>query len=209
MEKEFWHKIWEDEKIGFHNQEANRFLVQHFSALNLKEKSKIFVPLCGKTLDILWLLQKGYKVVGIELSQKAVEELFISLNIKPTIKTVGKLTLYSASDIEIYTGDIFDLDKSTLGKIDAVYDRAAIVALPLEMRKQYSQLMKNITACVPQLLITLVYDQSLKKGPPFSITDNELKEHYNNSYTIKLLQSSKEESFSHLNMDEKVWLLNN
>jgi thiopurine S-methyltransferase len=197
MHHEFWHERWGNNQIGFHLPEANALLVKHFHALHLKQGARIFIPLCGKTLDIAWLLEHGYCVVGAELSQMAIEDLFSGLNLTPTITKKGKLTHYSAPNIDIFVGDIFNLTPELLGKVDAVYDRAALVALPDEMRKQYTQHILKITQSdsqpIQQLLICLEYEQSLHAGPPFSVDADEVKTHYQASHELVLLASESVE----------------
>lgn len=190
MDANFWHQKWSKNDIAFHQDEANPLLVQYFKTLSLAEGSRIFIPLCGKTLDIAWLLSHGYRVAGAELSKVAVEQLFVELGVKPKILRVGKLEHYSATNIDIFVGDIFDLSSSTLGLVDAIYDRAALVALPLEMRNQYTAHLIQITDKAPQLLICLEYDQSIIDGPPFSISNEEVKHHYADTYELTLMASA-------------------
>ena len=189
MEHEFWTQRWENNEIGFHEREANPALVQHFPALALAEGSRIFLPLCGKTLDIGWLLEKGYRVAGAELSEIAIKQLFEELGVKPEVSDIGGLTHYSAGNIDIYGGDIFKLSKEILGPVNAAYDRAALVALPEPMRTRYAAHLMEITRQAPQLLITFVYDQSLLPGPPFSVTDGDVKRYYGGSYRLDQLES--------------------
>ncbi len=207
MHADFWHKLWDTNDIGFHADDVNTFLLTFFSYLELKENSRVFIPLCGKTLDIEWLLNKGYRVVGAELNEKAIKELFSSLKLEVTVKKRGSLTLYTAKNIDIFVGDIFELDKETLGSVDAIYDRGAIVALPTEMRNKYTSLLLNITANAPQLVISYEYDQDLMEGPPFSVKESQLKDYYNEYYDFKLMQSSKPKAFEELDISETVWLL--
>jgi thiopurine S-methyltransferase len=193
MQANFWHQKWEKSEIGFHLPDANPLLLKHFSSLNLKQGSRIFLPLCGKTLDIAWLLAQGYRVAGAELSSIAIEELFKSLNLTPSINTLGEITHYSAANVDMFVGDIFKLTPAILGTVDAVYDRAALVALPNEMRKRYTahlmSLTRNLANQAPQLLICFEYDQTLCAGPPFSISAQEVKQHYQASYDLTLLAS--------------------
>ncbi|NOR58677.1 MAG: thiopurine S-methyltransferase [Sulfurimonas sp.] len=209
MQADYWHNLWETNDTGWHLDDANPFLLEFFPLLKLKAESRVFIPLCGKTLDILWLLSEGYKVVGAELNESAIKELFESLRVNPEVKKVGSFTLYSADNIDIFVGDVFELDKGLLGKVDAVYDRGALVALPYEMRIRYTSLLLNITESAQQLLINFEYDQNLYQGPPFSITATELEEHYNESYSIELLKSHqiKEGPFAQISVYEKAWLL--
>lgn len=160
MQASFWHQKWENNQIGFHENEVNPLLIRHFSALNLAENSRVFLPLCGKTLDISWLLSMGYRVVGAELSELAVTQLFESLGVAPEIRSEGKLKRYHTEGLDILVGDIFDVTPPILGVVDAVYDRAALVALPPETRQRYTQHLIRISQTAPQLLLCFEYDQS-------------------------------------------------
>lgn len=189
MEENFWHRKWAEKDIGFHASEANPLLVKYFRELSLTQHSRVFVPLCGKTLDIGWLLAQGYRVVGAELSRLAIEELFAELGVEAEISQSGNILHFSAEAIDIFVGDIFDLSAEKLGQVDAIYDRAALVALPEEMRKRYTRHLIEITHSAPQLLITFEYDQSLQPGPPFSISSAEVERHYSDHYKVKLAES--------------------
>ncbi|MDP3087946.1 MAG: thiopurine S-methyltransferase [Methylotenera sp.] len=193
MKHNFWLERWQNNQIGFHLPETNPLLLKHFSTLDLKPNQnssiRVFLPLCGKTLDIAWLLLQGYRVAGAELSQIAIEDLFYSLNLTPTITKLGEITHYSATNIDIFVGDILNVTPAMLGNVDAVYDRAALVALPDEMRKIYTMHLMVLTNKAPQLLICFEYDRSLHAGPPFSISSNEVKQHYQTTYDLTLLAS--------------------
>lgn len=187
MDADFWHKRWADNEIGFHQPQANSLLVAHFGALQLSPPARVFVPLCGKTRDIGWLAAQGYRVAGVELSARAVEQLFAELEVVPEVSTLGALQRYRFADIDIFVGDIFALDAASLGAVDAVYDRAALVALPGEMRARYTRHLAAITGAVPQLLICFEYDQTLMNGPPFSIAQAEVELHYASQFSITQL----------------------
>jgi thiopurine S-methyltransferase len=189
MDPNFWHQRWQANEIGFHQSEANPLLVTYFKELALAQGSRVFVPLCGKTLDIAWLLSNGYRVAGAELSELAITQLFDELGVEPKITDIGKIKHYHAPDIDIFVGDIFDINRQMLGPVDAVYDRAALVALPETVRSRYTKHLTDITGNAPQLLIAYEYDQSLMDGPPFSISAEEVKRHYNGSYAISALSS--------------------
>ncbi len=152
--------------------------------LNLPPGRRVFVPLCGKSLDLGWFLSQGYTVAGAELSELAVTQLFAELRIAPHILEVGKHRLFHGEKIDIFVGDLFELSRETLGPVDAVYDRAALVALPEAMREQYTAHLKTLTALAPQLVIGYEYDQTVVPGPPFSVTPDELHRHYSDSYTL-------------------------
>ncbi|MEO9943628.1 thiopurine S-methyltransferase [Paraglaciecola sp.] len=209
MEKEYWINKWQNKELGFHQPSVNPLLGSHFSTLALEEGARIFIPLCGKTLDIGWLLSLGYQVVGIEMVESAVIQLFEELQVTPDIKAIGKLKCYRAGELEIYVGDIFDLTLDILGDVDAVYDRAALVALPDPIRQRYASHLPVLTQHAKQLLISFVYDQSKMAGPPFSVDDAEIKGHYGVAYTLTLLADDKVKEPVKGNKDilEKVWLL--
>ncbi|HMW50136.1 MAG TPA: thiopurine S-methyltransferase, partial [Cellvibrionaceae bacterium] len=170
---------------------------------------RIFLPLCGKTRDIAWLLSQGYKVVGAELSALAIEQLFAELGVQPTRAYFGNVVLYRAPNIDIFVGDIFALTHLMLGKVDAIYDRAALVALPENKRKFYSSHLIDIAARVPQLLICFEYDQSQMPGPPFAILEAEVKSHYQQYYGLTLLEKVPVEGGLKGSCEalEVVWLL--
>ena len=184
MEPSFWHNRWKTNQTGWHERDVNPLLIAHFPSLNVPPGGRVFVPLCGKSLDLGWLLSQGYALAGAELSELAVTELFAELKIEPTISAAGRLTRFRGEKIDIFVGDLFDLSREILGLIDAVYDRAALVALPDAMRVQYTAHLKRLTALAPQLVIGYEYDQTVVPGPPFSVTPDELHRHYGNSYTL-------------------------
>lgn len=205
MDANFWHQRWETNQIGFHESKVNPLLIAHFPALSLPKGSRVFVPLCGKTLDIGWLLSHGYRVAGAELSELAIQQLFVELGVEPQIMDMGEIKHYTATDIDIFVGDIFNLTQKMLGSVDGVFDRAALVALPETMRIQYTKHVADITDNAPQLLITYEYDQKLMEGPPFSISNEEVSRHYKGGYEIAPLASV--EVMGKLAGKENVWLL--
>jgi len=189
MKTDFWLQRWQNNEIGFHQRKANPLLVTYFENLGLEEDTRVFVPLCGKTLDIPWLLSRGHRVAGVELSELAVGQLFEELGVAPRVSEAGRLKRYAAEDIDIFVGDIFDLTADVLGPIDAVYDRAALVALPETMRQQYTRHLMTITGKALQFLITFEYDQSRMDGPPFSVSNDEMQRLYENHYQVRLAES--------------------
>jgi thiopurine S-methyltransferase len=190
MDPSFWHQRWQNNEIAFHGGEPNPLLVQYFKELSLEKGRRVFLPLCGKTLDIPWLLSNGYCVAGAELSQIAIEQLFAGIGMEPKISGVGGVDHYSAKDIDIFVGDVFDLSSQMLGPVDAIYDRAALVALPEEMRGRYAAHLIGITDRARQLLICYEYDQNVLDGPPFSVSNEEVKKHYEDHYDLTLLAST-------------------
>ncbi len=187
MDANHWHERWEKNEIGFHEGEVNQYLDRYFTKLNLQQGDTVFVPLCGKTYDIHYLLNKGIKVVGAELSEIAISQLFSDLSLTPTITKHNELLCYNAAELTVWVGDIFNVTKSLLSKVDAIYDRAALVALPHEMRDNYSQHLIEITGNAPQLLAVFEYDQNEVAGPPFSVVASEIQALYAAYYKLNLL----------------------
>lgn len=191
MEASFWHNKWESNQIGFHENSTNPGLLRHFDKLELPPGSRIFVPLCGKTLDIHWLLAQGFKVVGAELSEIAIKQLFEELNILPMVEDTEDGKVYTAQGIQVFVGDIFTLDSTRVGRIDGIYDRAALVALPEAVRAKYTAHLRDLSNNAPQLLITFDYDPATMDGPPFSVTKPEVESHYAQYYTLNRVQDSE------------------
>lgn len=186
MDPEFWHDRWRNETIGFHQTDVNRHLINNIGELALEPGDTVFVPLCGKSLDMWWLHEQGFKVIGIELSEIAVISFFSDAG-KQALKTERDgFVSWKHADIEILCGDFFDLHAGLLGKICAVFDRAALIALPEEMRKKY---VEKLATLIPKnahgLLITLEYLQQEMSGPPFSVTSQEVQSLYAANYNFE------------------------
>ncbi|WLQ11914.1 thiopurine S-methyltransferase [Hahella aquimaris] len=209
MDANFWREVWAENNIAFHQSEANPMLVAHFNELNLANGSRVFVPLCGKTLDISWLISRGHHVVGCELSEMAIEQFFAEQGVTPQITESTSGKRYSTENLDIYVGDFFDLTVEELGHIDAIYDRAALVALPKPMRDRYAKHLMTLTNNAPQLMICYQYDQTKMGGPPFSISAEEVKQHYADNYALTVLATVEVDGgLRELNeVTETVWLL--
>jgi thiopurine S-methyltransferase len=190
MEASFWHQTWERNQIGFHGSVPSPLLIANFKLLSLSTGARVFVPLCGKSLDIHWLLSNGCRVAGAELSGIAIEQVFAELRVNPTIASMGKFSRWSADAIDIFVGDIFDLSRSYLGQIEAIYDCAALVAFPEAMRSRYAPHLMGITDHAAQLLICFEYDRRRLDGPPFSVGADEVARLYQASYDRKLVATS-------------------
>lgn len=209
MQASFWQERWEKNQIAFHLPQPNPLLRRHFAALTLLQSARILVPLCGKSVDIAWLLSQGRRVVGVELIEKAVNELFTELTLTPQRTVLGPVIRYSVPDLDVLVGDIFAITPEMIGPVDAVYDRAALVALPENTRPQYAPQIHSVSDGAKQLLITYEYDQALMPGPPFSISDDEVQELYSANYSIALLESVDVSGGlkGQAPAREKVWLL--
>ena len=184
MDRDFWLTRWQSNQIGFHEGVPNPLLVAHFAALGVPAGGRIFVPLCGKSHDMRWLAAQGFMVVGAELSRLAVEQFYAERRLTPVVSSAGRLERFEAEGVTLFVGDIFDLDRDTLGLVDAVHDRAALVALPPPMRERYAAHLIALTGAAPQLLVTFDYDQACQPGPPFSVGDAEVRAHYGAAYRL-------------------------
>lgn len=166
-------------------------LVESFATCFGDAPLRVFLPLCGKTRDIGWLIRQGHHVLGAELSEKAVDALFHDLGIAPQVTKRGPLKHYAAENADIFVGDIFALTGETLGGVEVIYDRAALVALPENLRAEYTWLLADITQTAPQFLITFDYDQSQMDGPPFSVDLAEVLRHYETTYGVTLIKRAE------------------
>ncbi|MEL6609140.1 MAG: thiopurine S-methyltransferase [Pseudomonadota bacterium] len=187
MEAQFWHDRWSQGQTAFHEGRPNDLLVSHWAGLD--PGHHVFVPLAGKTVDMIWLRAQGHRVTGIELDESAVKAFFDENEMAPDVSEVGPFTVYSADDITLYVGDIFALTAQELGPVDIVYDRAALVALPDHMRTDYAAHMPGLTGHAPQFVVTFDYDQSNTPGPPFSVPEQMLRGLYGSSYLIRCVET--------------------
>lgn len=200
MQKEFWQQKWESNQIGFNQDSPNALLIQYIGSLSLKSGDRVFVPLCGKSIDMLWLLSQGFEVVGVELSSIACDAFFSENNIRVNAIRTGNFVVYRSKGITIFCGDFFNLTKEILGKVDAVFDRAALIALPPDLQQRYVNfIISLLEPNTPVLLIAGTYNQNEMSGPPFSIDEYRVKELYGEHFSIKLLcNRTAEEIPAHL-----------
>lgn len=189
MEPTFWRERWARNQIGFHLPQVNPHLQRHWPQLGLADGAKVLVPLCGKSLDLVWLASHGHPVLGVELSEQAVQAFFSEQGLTPRISQHGVFSVYQADVIEVWCGDFFALDAEAVADCCALYDRAALIALPPLMRAQYTEHLNRLlgSGC-KGLLITLDYDQTQKAGPPFAVTDEEVKVLLGAHWTLDILE---------------------
>lgn len=183
MEKHFWKQRWQRGEIGFHRTQVHRALASYWDDISASSCTSVLVPLCGKSLDLRWLAQRGHGVVGVELSAGAIEAFYREWDQPATRTEAGRLQHWRAHNVEIFEGDFFDFESDT--PFDLLYDRAALVALPEDMRARYlGHLRSQLSADATGLLITLEYDQSKMDGPPFSVSEDELRRHPGFSFEL-------------------------
>ena len=188
MDSDFWHERWQRNEIGFHQQEINAHLQDFWGQLAVPAGGLVFVPLCGKSLDMVWLRQQGCKVLGVELSPIAVEDFFKENGKSPTHVSTGKFECCEADGIRILCGDFFDLTKEDMAQVSAVYDRASLIALPPEMRERYACHLVDVLPPATQiLLVTVDYPQAEMQGPPFAVSVSEVEALYGKYAEVRLL----------------------
>ena len=189
MHHDFWHERWQTGQIGFHQATVHPLLERWWPVLGVPVGARVYVPLCGKSLDMTWLAGNGHRVVGSELSPIAVRDYFVSQGLEPARTTGGRLTRYAAGPYEILEGDALTLGPEILGAIDAVYDRAALVALPPEMRVAYAASMSQLVPPgKPTLLVSFEYPQEMRGGPPFSVDAAEVQLLYEADFVVEELE---------------------
>lgn len=196
MEIDFWLQRWDNDEIGFHQQTVNPYLMyfygQNGPAVKQRDNYKVFVPLCGKTKDMLWLSQNGYKVFGVECSERAVKDFFEenALNYRSARK--DEYALFQANDqtsvIEILQGDFFALQQTDLDDVTDIFDRASLIALPIELREKYANKMAELQKPgIRSLLVTLTYNQSEMNGPPFSVSEEDVNKLFSDNFSVEKL----------------------
>ena len=185
MDSKFWLQRWHEGQIGFHQERVTPLLQQYWDEVGVAAGGQVFVPLAGKSLDMLWLAARGHRVLGVELSQVAVEQFFAGHGLEPTLRASHYGLHYVAGEIELICGDAFVLDADALADCIGVYDRAALIALPPRMRERYATgLYAHLPTGCSGLLVTLEYPQQEKDGPPFSVPEDEVRALYDNNWTI-------------------------
>ena len=176
MEPEFWHQRWQSNQIGFHESQVNGYLAGHYADLKVAAGQTVFVPLCGKSVDIRWLADRGAHVLGVELSPIAVENFFREQGLTPRTCKAGAFTIWESGPIRLLCGDFFSLAPEDLAGVHVVYDRAALIALPPGGRVDYvAHLDRLLPGARRTLLVTLEYLQEQMRGPPFSVAEQEVR----------------------------------
>lgn len=190
MDKAFWNERWQRREIGFHQQRIHSQLLRFWPKLGLRQETAVFVPLAGKSRDMVWLATQGHRVIGVELSNVAVREFFDEGGQVPNRSSAGAFEISSAGPFELYCGDFFEFDGDVLKDVVAVYDRAALIALPPGMRAYYAETLARI---VPRgaiiFLIAIDYPEGEISGPPFPVSRDEVHRLYGDTFEIDVLET--------------------
>ena len=185
-----WLEYWENNETNWHSDVVTQELEEYLGLLKIEPGDKVFFPLCGKSLDMLYMLNRGFSVIGVELSEIGIKQFFYENGLDFTISQVGEFDLYSAKNIEIYCGDFFSLTSKYLCDVKAVFDRKSLIALDQNLRQKYVKHLNDIISLgVRILLITLHYPQHQMSGPPFSVDKSEVESLFSMAFNYQELKS--------------------
>ena len=185
-----WLKFWENNETNWHGDKITQELVEYFELFELEPRDKVFVPLCGKSLDMLYIMNQGFSVVGVEISEIGVRQFFSENNLAYKITKVDDFDLYSTENLEIYCGDFFALTSKHLNNVKSVFDRKSLIALEPEVRQKYVKHLNDIISVGARiLLVTLQYPQHQMSGPPFSVDKSEVESLFSMTFESRELRS--------------------
>ncbi len=188
VDKQHWLDRWDQDRIGFHDSSVNQHLQASLADFKLNQGARIFLPLCGKSVDIVWLTGLGFEVIGVEFSKIAIEAFFDQQAIPYELHRGARFVTYRADNITLLQGDFFDLRHDDLSECALVYDRAALIALEATDRpRYYRHMLSLLPAACEMLLITLEYDQTEMRGPPFATLNEEVSQFYQEVFSIDVL----------------------
>ncbi len=189
MDREFWLERWKSNQLGWHREEVNPHLADFWPEMPVPAEGRVFVPLCGKSVDLHWLAARGHPAVGVELSRQACDDFYAEHGLTPEIEPVGDFLRYHAGGVEILCGDFFHLEPGLPEPVAGVFDRASLIALPPEMRPGYADTLETLLpGRPPVLLVTIEYPQPEMEGPPFSVGEEEVATLFGGSRSIQRLR---------------------
>lgn len=187
MDKDYWEGVWRNEDLGFHQPQVNRHLQRFWQRLQLVPSSRVFVPLCGKSLDMGWLLSEGHEVIGADIAEKAQEEFLTSRDEPVHYTQENRLKLAWQGRLLFVAGDIMHLEPDMLRSVDAVYDRAALVALPRAARQNYALLLAHCLKPGAKMLLITRQAPEEQLTPPFNVSAAEVDELYGANFVLEQL----------------------
>jgi thiopurine S-methyltransferase len=189
MDHGFWQERWQRGEIGFHQARVNGLLSRLWPRLALPKESTVFVPLAGKSQDMAWLASEGHSVAGVELSEIAVSDFFKESGLTPERTSDGRFEISAAGRFKLYRGDFFDLTAEDLKDVAAVYDRAALIALPPAIRQRYAGAFARILPPDAVIfLISIEYPEGALSGAPFSVPQSEIEQLYGDAFDLEILE---------------------
>ena len=185
----YWLERWREDRTDWHQDQPMSLLLKHWPLLEIPPRTRVLVPLCGKSTDMLWLAAQECLVLGVELSPLAVEQFFAENKLTLRSRAEADGEHWTAASIEIINGDVFDVGTETLESCGAVYDRAALIALPRPMRERY---VREVYGKLPfgcrGLLITMDYPPHEMDGPPFPVDNEEVHNLFDAEWDVELLE---------------------
>ncbi len=198
MELSYWQSRWRKDNIGFHMAEGYPGLKKYWDHLNIADHPVVLVPLCGKSIDMIWLEEQGATVIGVEISEKGILDFMNENDREFKTSTFEDFIIYQTGNIQLWCGDFMKLPKHKLPKINLIFDKAALVALPPKMRPPYLYKLKELAGPSTKILLHhFEYSQDQMPGPPFSVSEQEIGDALKLSFTFSKFESNtiKPETF--------------
>lgn len=216
MTQELWREKWRSNDIAFHQERINPLLKAHLPRVKLNPGDRILVPLCGKSLDMGWLNQCHYRVMGVELSSVAIADYFDELGVKPQRQMQGNFTRWWHKHIQIWCGNIFDLNLLDVDRIKLIYDSAALTAFDADERQTYVDHFAKILPMRTQIMLMTTETADVQYTDSVARIDSEVKNLYQADYRIELLHGQDslkiDPEFPQLParmLEEKIYLMHN
>lgn len=194
MDNEYWLQRWREGRTGWHHDDVMPLLAQHWPSLNVPRDTRVLVPLCGKSVDMLWLSQQGLRVLGADVSPIAIESFLAENHLHARTRSTAEGTHYEVTnapggDIEIVNGDVFALPPALIAQCRAFYDRAALIAMPAPTRARFARdIYTHLPVGSRGLLITLDYPEGQMQGPPFSVDEAEILRLFDAQWKMERLE---------------------
>lgn len=185
MDRAYWEEVWRNDDLGFHQPKVNQHLQRFWQRLRLTPDSRVFVPLCGKSLDMDWLLSEGHEVIGADIAEKAQQDYLVTHNEPVRYTEENKLKLAWQGRLLFVVGDILHLEPEMLRSVDAVYDRAALIALPRAVRQNYALFLAHCLKPGARMLLITRQAPEERHSPPFNVSAAEVDELYANNFRVE------------------------
>lgn len=190
MDRSFWIDAWKNGRTRFHRADANPDLLAYEAQFLGGGQHRVLVPLCGKSVDLVWLAERGHDVVGVELSELAARAVFEESGREYAVRDAGGLKVFASPGLSVINADLFDVTPHHVGSVDRIWDRAALVALPPEVRGRYVMQLRGLAGPNTVVLLNAIeYDPSVMDGPPFSVPEAEVRAHYEAAHVEILRQA--------------------
>lgn len=203
MDKTYWEDVWRNDDLGFHQPQVNKHLQRFWQRLQLTPASRVFVPLCGKSLDMDWLLSEGHEVIGADIAQEAQDQFLVTHQEPVRYTEENKLKLAWQGRLLFIAGDILHMEPEMLRSVDAVYDRAALIALPHAVRQNYALFLAHCLKPGAKMLLITRQAPKEQLTPPFNVSAAEVDKLYSSNFRIEQLLTEERQD----GVIEEVFLL--